>query len=296
MANPVPEMASMMEEETEIGSLIKPSQIESNEECQNIVQPVILEKKEDEKDIVINVGNEEEDNESLRKDFTTYFIENLNTTLANIQLIIISPEGGKGVTKNNNKIALQETIHTIMDKHGNDFVLCWQHIIENLKFCGNGKERTECLNCVIYDLLNTRGRYAAVLNNLDSILKYTKKVIMFVSRNINQHLKKNLPMVSYKHFIIAQKCHLIAIDDKDDDKNHNRKKISKKEEVKIESQICDENRKFVKNCKQEEKALNIHRKTEYDTEGEESEEEEEEEEESILLIKKRKISTDTILN
>ena len=31
-------------------------------------------KKEDEKDIVINVGNEEKDYESLRKDLTTYFV------------------------------------------------------------------------------------------------------------------------------------------------------------------------------------------------------------------------------
>jgi hypothetical protein len=160
-----------------------------------------------------------EKQEKARKNFILDFIINLKTTLANTQIVVISLGTGYSDAKKNNKKAIQELIKPIINEgrktqagdEKNNTILCFKKSADNLHLDEFGDSRTRKLNRVIFNFMNTKGRYVSVLKEPESILRYTNQVIIFVPRKIPEYLKPISDKVTVKHFILLQQCKLIEI-------------------------------------------------------------------------------------
>lgn len=138
------------------------------------------------------------------------FIMNLKTHLADISLIIVSLGSGHSKAKQNNRTVIPWLISKIVqDGRSNDSQLddhalvCFNKSLQRLRLNIFGLERVLKLDRVIYNCMDTRGRYKSIIKSLENILNYTKQVIIFVPQKIPQQLLNVPEKYKCKHFKIV---------------------------------------------------------------------------------------------
>lgn len=151
-----------------------------------------------------------------RKEFTRNFISELNTSMASTQIIIVSLGAGYSDAKKNNRKALEEAMKSIIEEDTKNnsserTLLCFKKCFDTLKKDKFGGKREKPLNRVIFNFLDTRGRYISIIKSPELILKYAKQIILFVPRKIPQYMKFISPTLKCKHFVIVRKCTLTEL-------------------------------------------------------------------------------------
>lgn len=152
-----------------------------------------------------------------RKNFSRNFRKELDSTLSNTQIIIVSLGTGQSDEKENNKKAIKELIRDAIkedmkSKVEDSTLLCLKKNLDVIQTDRFGDERRKRLKRVIFNFLDSPDRYKSLIKSPEPILKYTNQIIIFVRRKIPKYLKYISPAVTFKHFVIKWKCKLFEIE------------------------------------------------------------------------------------
>lgn len=161
-------------------------------------------------------GKMDEKYAKSREMFKTSFISDLQTELKDTQIVIVSLGTGYSSAKQNNRKALELVVKGIIEEdsknnNGNSALLCFKRSLDSLRYNKYGEKREDKLERVVYNFLNTRGRYISILKNPEPILQHTKQIVLFVPRKIKHYLKLISPLVTFKHFVILRNCKLLEL-------------------------------------------------------------------------------------